>query len=713
MSSRGAASSPEWEAYERLQNGLEIIGSATGEPAAPEPDPQSDDEDVDALLDRAALTDQDIKREIDRLSHLPPLTYQAERTAAAKALGLRVSVVDAYVSKARQAHAQHAETERRRAALDEHDDGTHWPHGFSMRDDGLFYDDGGDNSVPRWLSAPIEVLGEGRDATGQGWCKWLRWHDADGRPHTWPMPMRLLTATQGELEGELVDRGLQLAIDVGSRMLLRRALGEVHSRERVTLVALPGWHAPGGGPVAFVLPNGETFGTATEAIVLKTAIEDQVTVAGTLDDWKAGVAHPVISNPVPVFMLAAAFAGPLIEPLRETSGGFHFFGRSKAGKTLAMKAAVSVWGPSNKQGGLNDWRTTSNALEAVAERCNDGLLPLDEIHHADPREVVGAVYQLANGGGKQRLNRQAVAQRKRTWRSMILSNGEVSIAAMAAKAGSAVLPAGVEVRVPSIQIDADSMWPELGRFASRGELFTHLVGALNGNYGTPIRAFLVRLSECRSDPQSDLEDFAHDIRAAFMDRLELGADAQVRDVARRCGLVAIAGELATKWHILPWDEGEATAAAIQIFDIWKESRGGVRPLEESAHVRVIRAFLSQHGGSRFVLLNRTSLGELEVAHPDRMVLNRAGWRRPCPDEGYDEQFLITRDAWAETCTAAGTSAVDTAKTLLAAGLLIEGDGKNLMKKHRIPGVDMLRLYTVKSTILGSEHASGEDDVGAG
>ena len=687
-----------WAAYDRM-GGPGDEEDLTAEPAALDPD----DEQIDTQAGDEPSGLANLMREIELLSDLPSLEYQRVRRPTAKRLQIGVRALDREIEAyQRTRELKEANADRTHVKSDDDED-TRWPSGFTMHPNGLFRNFMR-NSPPVWLCDPIEVLGEGRDITGHDWCKWLRWKDGDGRLHTWPMPMRMLASNPGELEGEFLQRGLRLALDSEGKSLLRQALGGVRSRTRVTLVMQAGWHHPDGGPAAFMLPNGETCGTAAESLVLKSPrTRARGTASGTLEDWKKDVAAHVIGNHVPAFMLAAAFAGPLIDTLREPSGGFHFWGKSKSGKTLAMRIAVSAWRSSVDKGELHDWRTTANALEAVAEECSDGLLDLDEIHQAEPRDVVSAVYELANESGKQRLWRDTNPQQRRTWRSMILSNGEISIETVAAGVGKKVLPAGVEVRLPSIEIDAADMWSNLGNFSSRNELVAHLFRALKSNHGTPIRVFLNRLADARSESSTDLEASAQAMRDIFRRRLAPDADAQVHDVARRCALVATAGELATQWEILPWKKGEATMAAITVFGLWVAKRGNVQSGEENRHIDVIRAFLSKEGAGRFVRLGLTSDNKLFEIDPEQLVNNRAGWRRRLgPSEGHDEEFYVLPAIWREVCAAAGVSPTAVAKTLRDRKYLIPGDGNNLAEKHRIPGADDSRFYTVKSTILGGE-----------
>ncbi|WP_426957998.1 DUF927 domain-containing protein [Muricoccus radiodurans] len=640
------------------------------------------------------------EEEIERLACLSRLAYQSERKAAAQRLGLTLAAVDAEVKRCRT-ERRRDDAENARKMPPPKPGEVRWPFGFSMRPDGLHVDAGEEGMV--WLAAPFEVLGEARDAAGEGWSLWLRWKDRDGRPHTWPMPARLLVTQPGELEAALLERGLRLSPHPGARLHLREALSGVQAGSRVTLVSRAGWHAHSAEDAAFVLPDGSVVGEVTEKLVMRAPPENaaqMVAVAGTLEVWKTQVAALAVGNPLAVFCVAAAFAGPLLDPCGEPSGGFHIVGRSKVGKTAALRMAASVWGPPVKGAMLRDWRGTTNSAEAAAEEHGDGLLLLDEVHQADPREVASAAYMFANESGKGRLRRDTTAQRRRTWRCFVLSSGEVDIATTVAKAGQ-TLPAGAEVRLPSISVDAVGAWPQQHGRASSEALMADLHGAVRREHGTACRAFIARLGQVRRDDPSGLELAASAMRARMAQCLPADADPQVKDVARRCALVALAGELAREWGVLPWPEDEAFRAARAMLLRWIEKRGGGGATEEAQHVRAVRLFLTQHGASRFVALHFSSMQEERgwvESHPDRPVINRAGWRRRLTD-GRDE-YLIAPEAWRELCQDAGVDPVEAGRTLKAQGFITAGDEKNLARKESIPGVGRARVYVVAPDLLG-------------
>jgi uncharacterized protein (DUF927 family) len=655
-------------------------------------------QDMPAERDRAAEA-----LEIARLADLDGVGYSVERKAAAQRLGMGVVALDKAVQAEQRRRRTEAAAEHRAKAPPAKDE-VRWPYGIVMRGDGLHADAGEAGLL--WLAAPFEVLGEARDAGGDGWGLWLRWNDRDSRGHTWPMPARLLMTAPGELEAALVERGLRVSPDPAARMHLRRALGEVQAGSRVTLVARSGWHAKPGEAPAYVLPDGAVIGTTTEALVLQNPAEaaaQMVAEAGTLAEWQQDVAALAVGNDVAVLAMSAAFAGPLLDALGEASGGLHLFGRSKTGKTLALRMALSVWGLPFKGGALRDWRSTANGLEGAAEECGDGLLGLDELHQADPREVASSAYMLANESGKGRMRRDTSAARRRTWRTFILSTGELDLASMVAKAGQK-LPAGAEVRLPSIPMPTAGLWPQRHGHASTDAFMTHLHAALRRQHGTAIRAFLAQLAEARTEDADTLARLATTMQERMTKALPIEADAQVRDVARRFALVALAGELAAGWSVLPWPKGEATRAAKAMLTAWIGRRGGSGSSEEAQHLRAIRLFLVEHGASRFVVLHQNESGGWYEAFPDRPVIRRAGWRRK--DAKGNEEYLIPLDVWRTIAAEAGIDGTEAARTLRDAGFLTVGTGKNLSKAVRIPGVEQMRCYVVPATLLG-DHATEE------
>ena len=642
-----------------------------------------------------------VRVEIIRLAMLAGLEYQVARQGAAKNLELSLGALDKAVAAERKQARSRTDAAQRTQPPPAPGE-VRWPPGYQMTSRGLYGPPAGDDP-PLWLSALFEVLGHARDEAGEGWGVSMRWHDLDGMQHDYALPAELTVADPGRLESELMRRGLRIATDPDARRMLRRTLGELRSGDRVRLSYATGWQ--GGSAVsAFLLPDGTMLGTAAETFVLHAKAADvrqRCAEAGTLDGWKAKVAALAMGNPLAAFCIAAAFAGPLLQPAGETGGGFHFFGPSKVGKTLAMQMGLSAWGLPVKAGGaLRDWRSTANAMEAAGEECTDGLLPLDEIHQADPADVAAAAYMLADGAGKRRLNKDASAARRREWRTLMLSTGEYDLATAVARTGQKI-PAGAEVRLPSISLqDAGAAWPTLHGRADLPALAADLHHAMKGQHGTAARAFIGHLARFRAERSDELERTIASTRDHFAGLVGATADPQVRDVARRCALVAAAGTLAGAWGVLPWTPGEAERAAEAMLRSWIARRpGGLGSAEAAAHLDRVRSVLVQHGAARFTLLVLHQR-QWEEAEPTRLTQNRIGWRRHAADA---DEYLFPLETWrSEVCAPVGLDPTATARTLKDAGFLrVPPKGKDRSVKERIPGhANPMRLYAVSGAILG-------------
>jgi putative DNA primase/helicase len=78
-----------------------------------------------------------------------------------------------------------------------------------------------------------------------------------------------------------------------------------------------------------------------------------------------------------------------------------------------------------------------------------------------------------------------------------------------------------------------------------------------------------------------------------------GATGQEIRACQRLGLLAMAGELATRNGILPWPDGEATRAARTIFAAWLAARGGMGAAEDRAAVQQVAGFIAPTARGRF------------------------------------------------------------------------------------------------------------------
>ena len=438
-----------------------------------------------------------------------------------------------------------------------------------------------------WFGSRLDVLGYTRDGENREWGRYLAVYDSDGKTHYIAVPMATMAGDGTEYRRELLRHGFTLAPGKTAREQLEVYLSIWRPKGRLRCVDRIGWHGS-----RFVLPD-RTFGPGGETIILQASRPAKFALAGSLAEWKRLVAAPAAGNSRLAFAIATSFAGPLLHLAGQESGGFHFRGGSSIGKTSILHAARSTWGCP-----LGSWRTTDNAAEATVAGACDTLHLLDEVSQADARAVDAMSYMLGNGTGKNRATRTGGAREVATWRILVLSTGELSLADKIAESGKRAR-AGQSVRVIDIPADAGKglgIFDTLHGFASGAALADHLRRSGEAHSGHAARVLLEQIAD---DPGATAEAVRECVDKWLTATLPPQADGQVGRVAARFALVAAAGELATALEILPWPAGEPSAAAARCFNDWLAARGDGGPEEITTGLRQVRAFLELHGTSRF------------------------------------------------------------------------------------------------------------------
>lgn len=561
---------------------------------------------------------------------------------------------------------------------------------FSLREDGVYIMEPDKDGNPEfhWVCSPLRILARTRNADGQAWGHLLEVVDPEGNSHRWAMPTSFMAGSGNDYRSELMSNGLTIAPGSKGKQRLELYLSTAKTERFARCVERIGWHGD-----VFVLPDAVIGDQCQEEVVLQGMPgENPFHQLSTLDDWQERLGRLCVGNSRLVLAVSAALAAPLIEPLGAESGGLHFFGSSSVGKTTALRVAGSVCGGGNGPNGfIKQWRTTDNGLEGIAAAHCDALLCMDELGQANSKVASESAYMLANGQGKGRASRDGQARKAKTWRTIFLSTGEVTLADKLAEDGRSKAKAGQTVRVVDIPADAGTgggLFEVLHGAESAERFARQLSVASKACYGTVFRAFLEALTKDRDE----LVQQAREIVKGFVGGYcPVGADGQVQRVCERFGLIAAAGEIATTLGLLPWPIGETTKAAATCFQAWIDQRGGTGSGEIAAGIEQVRRFFQAHGASRFEELDTTET---------RIVSNRAGYSRFNSDE---DLFLVFTEAFQrEVC--AGFNHKTIAKELIRLGHL-KADPGRLTKKLRTPKGT---FFAVRASILSADTGDSAD-----
>lgn len=496
------------------------------------------------------------------------------------------------------------------------------------------------NDDPIWICSRLDVIAKTRDSSSAEWGRLLEWYDDDKVRHTWAMPMELLQGDGNDFRRELSKQGLSIASSKKARDLLSVYLNTWRVDTRARCVDKLGWQGN-----VYVTPT-ECIGQTNEVVVFQNAhaIDPAFSQSGSLDTWRNTIGALSAGNSRLVFALSVSLAGALTAIAGEDSGGFHLRGTSSSGKSTALKVAASVWGNPEKYRRL--WRATANGLEGLASLHNDGTLILDELSQMSAHEVGDAAYMLANGQGKARAGRTGAAKAAAQWRLLFLSAGEVSLSTMIASAGKKT-NAGQEIRLADISADAGAgmgAFEVLHDLPSPSSLADALSVASSNNHGAAGMEWLHTIVKNRAiiveGLNPTIKQFVESVAPA-------GSSGQILRVAKRFGLVAQAGEIASANGITGWKKGEAHNAAAKCFAAWLHGFGGTENREDRAIISQVRAFFELHGASRFEEVNNTTSARIN---------NRAGFIRE--SAGKLEHLVLPEVFRNEICQGLNQQAVE-------------------------------------------------------
>lgn len=229
-------------------------------------------------------------------------------------------------------------------------------------------------------------------------------------------------------------------------------------------------------------------------------------------------------------------------------------------------------------------------------------------------------------------------------------------------------------------------WDNLHGLPSGTAFLDAIKTAAVTHYGHAGRAFLEKLTRDKRNFGEYLEQFKVLPGLSTDD-----SEGQAKRAGGRFALLALAGEVATKYGITGWSEGAAIEAAAVGFKAWQSTRGHGND-ERRQILEQVSGFIARHGDSRFS-------DAAQANSDDAMRINRAGWWR---DDG-ERIYMFNAEGMREA-----VKGFDFGRALNilreADALPMPGaDGKRA-KPMRIGG-RLLRLYQVQSGKLGDDHGA--------
>ncbi len=312
-----------------------------------------------------------------------------------------------------------------------------------------------------------------------------------------------------------------------------------------------GWHQDG-DKYLFVLPGKVIGGHPDKNYRYMpngyTPAQSAIREAGTLAEWQHHVLAACIENLLPLFVLGASFAAPLLLLLRLGSGGFHFFAISSDGKTIQLQIAISVWGNASDPSYMPDktlvqqWNTTENGLDGIAQLFKDLPLALDELGSNNASNFGRVVYRLSSGSEKVTMTPNREMRTPKTWRAMLLSSGEHAVADEIEASTGRQAATGQSIRLIDIKIDGKAFPAWLGQ-PDIGDKATALKKACGTYYGTAALPYVRHIVEVANSPEltkqllADYDQIQQQLLAEFPNLKPEQKRAIQRFAAVACGLM--------------------------------------------------------------------------------------------------------------------------------------------------------------------------------
>lgn len=430
------------------------------------------------------------------------------------------------------------------------------------------------DKAPITLCSRLEVVSEGCDKHGRGRCRLVRFTDTFGNSRERVIMLSDLVTNQGKVLASLVDEGLTLyrANAQGGNNQVAEFINTYPVEKFFTTVDAYGWVELG---KSFIVPSATVGGTNGSDIVFNGDEEGapKYGQGGTLEQWQKTIGQNAKHSSRVAFAVCMAFASPLLKFTSEPSGGFHLVGQSSSGKTTAIRAGVSVWAQVLEDSGelKTSWNATGNGLEGVAKNHSDLPLFLDELGQGDNGRlnVEQVLYMLGNGSGKRRMTREAKARASNEWRLLFMSAGELSASEMMERQKKDIAT-GANVRMATIEACPEGghgvfeTLPKGVEARALAESFSENGAKYYGTAGVDfMRAFIDDIHQ-----RGGVEAMKAHINEKMKEWVEAHAkncNPQIQRVAKRFALVAVAGELATGYDVLPWNTGDASQFASLCF----------------------------------------------------------------------------------------------------------------------------------------------------
>lgn len=368
-------------------------------------------------------------------------------------------------------------------------------------------------------------------------------------------------------------------------------------------------------------------------------------VGGTLEQWRERVGQLLTGQDIPIVVILAALASPLVRFFEEENFGLELHGPGGKGKTLCQRIMQAVAGPLSP---LQSFNATQAGLERLFASHMDMPLPINEgslIKAIDRAAFANFAFNMSNGSPRTTAHSGEPA----VCRFVYLTSSNESLHHKVGQADAHTEDAALQRLIPiRVSDEARGVFNFVPpNFASSRRYAKAIEVAIKEQFGTPYRELLRQLVLVR---HNDAAKFDGRVRArinAFTDAVGAStADDGEGRITASLGLLYAVGCFAKDKGILP-REWDCLAACVAVYRNFQSQRPGMTPLAARLATIIARPdTLDIRRGPQPKLSDKAferhgAFISSGIKGRTELLMTRAFWREHFPDG----RRIVTTDAF--------------------------------------------------------------------
>lgn len=470
-------------------------------------------------------------------------------------------------------------------------------------------------------------------------------------------------------------------------------------------VLRPGWASL--DPPVYVISDG--------GVLARKGDRDRLALSGpavTLDRaaqerWTQEVAARLTGNPLALFVVCAMFAAPLLKVVGAESVAFNLSARTSQAKSFLVQLALRVW----PQRDLHSWSATRASIDDACLAANDGVLGADEVPEAKVVKTAPQIFAVINGIRRGARPAPGAEREQATWRLLLVTSSEQPFwdqAVAEARRTQGQLPVsrlslpvqeGTFVRLVDIGGKDQTIWRTAHGHADAPAMLTALDIASQETAGVAgpifVEKLIIALSRQPGGFRAVFEKRTRELSEALGIIAGSALSPETR-VMRHFAVVLLAGEMASRFGLLPQTPQQVRAAVLEAADSWAKIRGLGKHRVAEDPLAAIRAWTWPRLGKE--------LREVDAARRpvDRKPWGARGWFN-------EEHYYLPRETLKEFVPP-GRTFTDLRALLKERGALLTDD--------RLPSAQVrmssliapdLRVYQLRREVIDLDPENDDND----